>query len=477
MAEVELEQIEFVALSQIQLRKLEQPRRYFDPEALKQLTESIRQHGILQPLLVRPMSGESGRYELVAGERRFRAAQTAGLQTVPVVIRHLSDIEAATLALVENLQRQDLNAIEETEGILSLLALNLQLTPEATTSLLMRMAKEAKGQTAQNVLGQAEIKTVTTVFDSLGLMSWESFVTSRLPLLNLPHDLQQAIQTQGLDYTKAIALSRLKDDKQRAILLQQVLEQDWSVRRIQAQIKKLRHSEPPAQPSLGLFTTSSEQFPSERTGVAIGDRGRDQASSHNAESTHISKVKILPYSPEFELAESLYPTDKSVGLLDLPKSPPLFSAGNIGDTKTDESDNSSARGEQAEAGGAGTNKTLNYKRPTTAWNTKDFKFAQPDIEPEPAQTVPFSLIVEPKATIASESSAEPKSAPSQQELHALPDEEPLYRQLNLFNQIETISRTVLDLLRRRRKPISDIKKQSRLEALLVELNQILVEKW
>ena len=242
MAEVELEQIEFVALSQIQLRKLEQSRRYFNPEALKQLTESIQHYGILQPLLVRPMSGVSARYELVAGERRFRAAQAAGLQTVPVVIRHLSDIEAATLALAENLQRQDLKAIDETEGILSLLALNLQLTPEATTSLLIRMAKEAKGQTAQNVLSQAEIETVITVFNSLGRMSWESFVTSRLPLLNLPHDLQQAIQTQALDYTKAIALSRLKDEKQRAILLQQVLEQDWSVRRIQAQIKNLRHS-------------------------------------------------------------------------------------------------------------------------------------------------------------------------------------------------------------------------------------------
>lgn len=239
----ELKQSEFIPVSQIQLGKLKQPRRYFQPEAIKKLTESIRQYGVLQPLLVRPVSGMKKRYELVAGERRFRAAQAAGLDTVPVVVRELSDTEAATLTLVENLQREGLNAIEETEGILHLLALHLDLTEEETTSLLIRMAKEVKGQSDQNVLGQAEITTVTSVFDSLGRMCWQSFVSSRLPLLNLPNDLVEAIQTQALHYTKAIALSRLKDDKKRSVLLQQVLEADLSVRQIQAQIKKLRQAE------------------------------------------------------------------------------------------------------------------------------------------------------------------------------------------------------------------------------------------
>ncbi len=275
MAEAELEQIESIPLSQIQPRNLEQPRRYFNPEALEQLTKSIRQHGILQPLLVRPVSGVTAKYELVVGEQRFRAAQAVGLNTVPVVVRQLSDIEAATLALVENFQRQDLNALEETEGILSLLALQLELTPEATISLLMRMAKEAKGQTAQNVLGQAEIETVISVFDSVGRMSWESFVTSRLPLLNLAHDLQQAIQTQALNYTKAIALSRLKDDTQRSILLKQVLEEDWSVRQIQAQIKKLRNAEQP-KPSIGLSTTTAD------TNIAAEDNSGESSETSEA---------------------------------------------------------------------------------------------------------------------------------------------------------------------------------------------------
>jgi ParB family chromosome partitioning protein len=127
VAKAELKLTEFIPIAQIQLRK--QPRRYVEPEALKKLTESIRQHGMLQPLIVRPMLAVTARYELIVGERRFRAAQAAGLETVLVVVRELSDIEAGILTLVENIQRQDLNTLEETEGILELLALNLELTP------------------------------------------------------------------------------------------------------------------------------------------------------------------------------------------------------------------------------------------------------------------------------------------------------------------------------------------------------------
>ena len=93
----------------------DQPRKTFDETALEELADSIRQHGILQPLLVRPMP--SGGYQLVAGERRWRAARMAGLGEVPVVIKDLSDTEAMELAIIENLQREDLNPIEEAEGL------------------------------------------------------------------------------------------------------------------------------------------------------------------------------------------------------------------------------------------------------------------------------------------------------------------------------------------------------------------------
>ena len=112
-----------VSLAEISLPS-SQPRRYFDREKLSQLAASIQSHGILEPLLVRPFNNK---YQLVAGERRYRAAQLVGLDTVPVVIRELSDEQALLLSLVENLAREDLNPVEETEGILTLLEMELNL--------------------------------------------------------------------------------------------------------------------------------------------------------------------------------------------------------------------------------------------------------------------------------------------------------------------------------------------------------------
>jgi ParB family chromosome partitioning protein len=93
-----------------------QPRRHFDEAALDELASSIRQHGLLQPILVRPVAGEADLYEIIAGERRWRAAQKASLHEAPVIIQTLSDTQALEIALVENLQRQDLTALEEAEG-------------------------------------------------------------------------------------------------------------------------------------------------------------------------------------------------------------------------------------------------------------------------------------------------------------------------------------------------------------------------
>lgn len=93
-----------------------QPRRYFSEEDLQELATSIQQRGVLQPVLVRLMRGGDGKYELVAGERRWRAAKMAGLKDIPVIIGSFSDREALEIGLLENIQRQDLNPIEEAEG-------------------------------------------------------------------------------------------------------------------------------------------------------------------------------------------------------------------------------------------------------------------------------------------------------------------------------------------------------------------------
>jgi len=111
-------QIANLKLSELEPNK-NQPRSFFDEEALRELADSIREHGILQALVVRPM--DSGRYQIVAGERRWRAARMAGLSEVPAVIRQLEDDQTLEIAIIENLQREDLNAIELAQGCQNLM--------------------------------------------------------------------------------------------------------------------------------------------------------------------------------------------------------------------------------------------------------------------------------------------------------------------------------------------------------------------
>src|SRR4028119_1447849 len=106
---------------------------------MRVLVESVKKDGVLQPILVRPVGGK---YELVAGERRYRAAQSAGLTDIPAVVREMSDSEAVRFALTENLQREDLNPVEETEGILELLAVTLEFPTAEVTRFLQRLQKE-----------------------------------------------------------------------------------------------------------------------------------------------------------------------------------------------------------------------------------------------------------------------------------------------------------------------------------------------
>ena len=147
-----------VPLKQIHIAPT-QPRRYFDPKALSELANSIKQHGILQPLLVRPRARTG--YELVAGERRYRAAKECGLKDVPVVIRELSNEAAFQLALIENLQREDLNPVEETEGILHLLAIRLGRAIEEIPALLRRLQHSRKeaAKSDNNVIRGKELSS------------------------------------------------------------------------------------------------------------------------------------------------------------------------------------------------------------------------------------------------------------------------------------------------------------------------------
>jgi ParB family chromosome partitioning protein len=211
-----------------------QPRRRF--ENLEALAESIREKGVLQPLLVRPLG--DGRYAIVAGERRYRAAKMAGLAEVPVRVLDLPEKEARLLALVENLQREDLNPYEETLGVLDLLSEELGKTREEVVALLHRMRDEARGKVPQNVLGNPEAKRVEEVFKALGRMTWESFVQARLPLLGLPEDLRAALEEGALPYTAALELKKVKDLEARARLLEEA-KGGLSLRELKAKVREV----------------------------------------------------------------------------------------------------------------------------------------------------------------------------------------------------------------------------------------------
>ena len=211
-----------------------QPRSYFNESAMAKLIASVREYGILQPIIVRPIGND--RYGLVAGERRYKAAKAAGLAEVPVAIREMSDFEVIHCALMENLQREDLNPVEETEGILQLLELNLKVDRESVLSLLNRMANSKRGLT-DNAIRTEDLEAIWSVFQSIGRFSPESFRTNRLPLLNLPPDILDAIRQGQIEYTKGKAIAKVRDAQARAIILKEAITSSLSLREIRERIK------------------------------------------------------------------------------------------------------------------------------------------------------------------------------------------------------------------------------------------------
>ena len=188
----------------------DQPRKIFDEDALAELADSIATHGVIQPLLVRPMP--DGSYQLVAGERRWRASRMAGLTEVPVVIKELSDDEAMALALIENLQREDLNAIEEAQGIKALMD---------TLSLTQDEAAERVGKS-------------------------RPAVANALRLLKLPDSVIALVSDGKLSPGHARALLGFKDEQDIIETADLIIEKGLTVRDVEKLVKK-RNKEPKAE--------------------------------------------------------------------------------------------------------------------------------------------------------------------------------------------------------------------------------------
>lgn len=174
-----------------------QPRKQFDDEALQQLADSIREHGLIQPLLVRPL--DNGNYQIVAGERRWRASRMAGLSEVPVIIRDLDDVKTMELALIENLQRENLNAIEEALGY-----------KELMESYNMTQAEVSKS------VGKSR-----------------SAVANTLRLLNLPEKVIGYVESGEISSGHARALLSLEDELLIVSTAEKIIKDGLTVREIE----------------------------------------------------------------------------------------------------------------------------------------------------------------------------------------------------------------------------------------------------
>jgi ParB family transcriptional regulator, chromosome partitioning protein len=200
-----------------------QPRTHFDQEALQELSESIKVHGIIQPITVRRLT--DNQYQLISGERRFQASKLAGLKTIPAYIRSANDQQMLEMALIENIQRENLNAIE--------IALSYQ-----------RLISECSLK--QDELGERVGKNRATV-------------TNYLRLLRLPPDIQIAVRDNKLSMGHARAIINVENPDKQLYIFKKTLEEDLSVRKVEELVREMSPKKPEKMEAVKDGTASSSQ--------------------------------------------------------------------------------------------------------------------------------------------------------------------------------------------------------------------------
>lgn len=223
----------------------EQPRKHFDEDALQELSESIRQYGLIQPILVQDRKTY---YEIIAGERRWRASKMAGLKKVPVIIRNLSEQEIVEISLIENIQREDLNPIEEAQAYKRLLE-EFHLKQDEVAE------RVSKSRTA---------------------------VTNSLRLLKLCDEVQQMIISNMLSTGHARAIISVEDPEEQYTLAQKIFDEKMSVREVEKYIKGMGKSAKPKKKkneSLEAIYDSTEEKLKQALGTKVQITSRDKEGS------------------------------------------------------------------------------------------------------------------------------------------------------------------------------------------------------
>lgn len=226
-----------------------QPRLAFDDASLNDLAASIKQHGIIQPLVLRR---KNDKYEIVAGERRYKAARMAGLASVPAIISNLSDAASAEVAIVENVQRKDLSAIEEARSYQALLE---------------------KGYMTQEDLAK-----------KMGLS--QSAISNKLRLLSLDESVQQAVIKEQISERHARSLLKVKDREMQKVLLNKIINERLTVKQLEDEIKKIvgpNEETIPSKTEQSIATPSPEKALEALNVLLNGNQSTTQTSSTNTE--------------------------------------------------------------------------------------------------------------------------------------------------------------------------------------------------
>ena len=225
------ERVEYIRISDIKPNS-KQPRKVFSEELIEELSESIKEHGLIQPIIVRPAAKG---YELVAGERRWRAARKAGLKEIPAIVRELTEKQNAFYALIENMQREDLNAIEEAMGINEIMT-GFNLNQEETAS----------------AIGKSR-----------------SYVANALRLLGLPEEVQNYVLNKELSAGHARAIAGLKTEELQKEAAAKAVKEGWSVRQIEQYTGTVAKKKPTKRKT---SKDAAVRDVEERLGAALGTR-------------------------------------------------------------------------------------------------------------------------------------------------------------------------------------------------------------
>jgi ParB family chromosome partitioning protein len=247
-----------------------QPRRDFDQAALLELTQSIEREGIIQPIIVRRTA--PGDYQIIAGERRWRAAKLAGLQQVPVIVRTADDQQVLELAIVENIQREDLNPIE-------------------LATAFQRMATELG--LSHDQIGQKTGKERTTI-------------TNSVRLLQLPVELQGLIAAKQLSAGHARALLKFEDEQLQLEIAHRCIAEGWSVRQIEqftrpkgATKSNAKQSEPALDPNVKFALSEMERILATKVRIVESGNGRGKIEIEYYDADDLSRIyDLIIYSPK-----------------------------------------------------------------------------------------------------------------------------------------------------------------------------------